>query len=88
MISVFQGTFPEPGCDLCYSSCAVCPTRSWKDRKNDLENYFMYVIGDYRTAALCLAKDLQEQSAGIRNDKAVRPPIVCERLLSMEEQGQ
>ncbi|KAI9516634.1 hypothetical protein NQZ68_013690 [Dissostichus eleginoides] len=34
------------------------------------------------------AKDLQEQSAGIRNDKAVRPPIVCERLLSMEEQGQ
>lgn len=37
-------------CNLCYSSCAVCATRSWKDRKTDLENYFMYVIGDYRTA--------------------------------------
>lgn len=32
--------------------------------------------------------DLEEQSGGIGNDKAVRPPIVCERLLSMEEQGQ
>lgn len=37
-------------CNLCYSSCAVCATRSWKDRKTDLENYFMYVISDYRTA--------------------------------------
>lgn len=34
------------------------------------------------------AADLEEQSGGIGNDKAVRPPIVCERLLSMEEQGQ
>ena len=46
-----KATFPEPGCDLCYSSCAFCPTRSWKDRKTYLENYFVYVIGDYRTAA-------------------------------------
>lgn len=37
-------------CNLCYSSCAVCATRSWKDRKTDLENYFMDVISDYRTA--------------------------------------
>lgn len=37
---------------------------------------------------LSQAEDLEEQSRGIRNDKAVRPPIVCERLLSMEEQGQ
>lgn len=34
------------------------------------------------------AEDLIEQSRGIANDKAARPPIVCERLLSMEEQGQ
>ncbi|CAB1432252.1 unnamed protein product [Pleuronectes platessa] len=49
-----QATFPEPGCDLCYSSCAVCPTHSWRDRKTDLENYSVYVIGDYRTAARAL----------------------------------
>ncbi|TNN65796.1 hypothetical protein EYF80_023948 [Liparis tanakae] len=45
-----NATFPKPGCNACYSSCAVCPTRSWKDRKTDLENYFMYVIGDYGAA--------------------------------------
>ncbi|TNN65794.1 hypothetical protein EYF80_023946 [Liparis tanakae] len=39
--------------------------------------------------AVCrTAEDLEEQSRRIRDDKAVRPPIVCERLLSMEEQGQ
>lgn len=37
-------------CNSCYSSCTVCATRSWKDRKTNLENYFTYVIGDYRTA--------------------------------------
>lgn len=41
LFSVFvKATFPEFGCCSCYSSCAVCPTRSWRDRTTDLEKYF------------------------------------------------
>lgn len=50
-----KGKFPEPSCNWCYSSCAVCSTLNRNGRKNDLENYFMCVIGDYRHAASACA---------------------------------
>lgn len=56
---VCGGHIPWTG-DGFYSSCAVCPTLSWRDRKADLEKYFVYVIGDYRTAASALCLGLAE----------------------------
>lgn len=59
-------------CNLCYSSCAVCPTRSWKDRKTDLENYFMHVISDYRTAAPACALYWQTSCPGVQGQGQAR----------------
>lgn len=84
-----KATFPKPGCNSCYSSCAVCPTRSWKDRKTDLENYFMYVIGDYRTAcawrwqphAVGLAARRQATNNAVQHPSSLKASL----LLSCEE---
>lgn len=90
--------FPSGGCIYRSLKCGVCVWHDVLSRQFGViaELHRQTIFSQITFSLLPLpfvalfsqAADLEEQSGGIGNDKAVRPPIVCERLLSMEEQGQ